>query len=537
MEQKLRKLEETLATYANNPSPNLNAPDESEQTSDGTLSATETLEDDESTFSEKSRRLRIVIDLESSQRAPAPSHYLHLTASTQPRTHHDIISRGVISIENAHIYFDDYHNQLDHFVYSILGDHGSMALEDIRDVSPFLMTAICAVGALHLASPDFDELYRECVALSASLSFVKNTVEDVQALLIAAFWMSDLSWTWVGLAVRIATELQLHRSFPRAILGDREQYSNTRLYYLVYVCDHHFSIPYGRPPTTRECEAVRDARMFLDCEHATEDDARLISQVFCWSICSSIYDAFGADVDRPLSEAQISDVRRFSISLDSLRAEWADIFGPNAHVGNYPRKGVGVRYHFAKLYLCSHALRGARSVQARSRSPDVVADLDEIANSAVLSALSILRAVILDSEMQSYLSGLPAYFHIMIAFAAVFLLKVSTRVSSSIMLDIPEVKLLMNSLVVIMKNVTATMHSRHILVTITKAVEELLQRSRMAPEQAAVMSTTTGMKPRDAITDAGELHGEIPTAGDEMFGELFINEYDLLLGLHHGWLP
>jgi hypothetical protein len=84
----------------------------------------------------------------------------------------------------------------------------------------------------------------------------------------------------IGTAVRIATEIQLHRSIFKALDGDRNHYLRTRLWYLVYVCDHHFSVAYGRPPMTRQCDAIRASLRFLDTEHAVEDDARLICEWF-----------------------------------------------------------------------------------------------------------------------------------------------------------------------------------------------------------------------------------------------------------------
>ncbi|OOO04210.1 hypothetical protein OAory_01050570 [Aspergillus oryzae] len=380
-----------------------------------------------------------------------------------------------------------------HPVYQILGDHSPATLGHIREVSPLLTTAICAVGALHLPSPDLEILYKEFVALSAPLSFSRrHTVDDVRALCIGAFWLSDLSRSLVGLA------------------GYRSHYSRTRLYMLVYACGHHFSVPYGRPPMTRESEAVRDARKFLDCTHATEDDARLVNQVLRWSICTNFYDTFGADVDRPLSDADIPQVRRFSIVLDSLRAEWGDKFNRNAYVGNYPRKGVGIQYHFAKLYLCSHALHGAGSSHAKYRAPDVALELEEIANTAVLSALSILRAVISDTEIQSYPNGLPTYFDIMIAFAVVFLLKVPTHFSTSVQLDNQKIQRLMLSLAMVLKGVTATMHPHHFLVSITEGIDDLLQRSRM-------------------VTGAAQA-GDFDLETEGMFDQYIMSEFDFLSG-------
>ncbi|KAB8278869.1 hypothetical protein BDV30DRAFT_248760 [Aspergillus minisclerotigenes] len=451
------------------------------------------LENDAQTIEQKIQALEAAVDLESNPGA-LPGHYFLPANSVQANTPTDLISRGLISNENAQRYFDEYQNRLDHFVYRILGYHSTATLGRIREVSPLLTTAICAVGALHLSSPDFETLYKVFVALCAPLSFSRrHTVDDVRALCIGAFWLSDLSWSLVGLAVRIATELQLHKSFSKALQGDRSHYSRTRLYMLVYACDHHFS-------------AVRDARKFLDCTHATEDDARLVSQVLRWSICANVYDIFGADVDRPLSDADIPQVRRFSIALDSLRAEWGDKFNRNAYVGNYPRKGVGIQYYFAKLYLCPHAL-----------PPDVALELEEIANMAVLSALSILRAVISDTEIQSYLNGLPTYFDIMIAFAVVFLLKVSTHFSTTVQLDNQETQCFMLSLAMVMKGVIATMHPHHFLVSITKGIDDLLQRSRMQEPQHVTYGRNTP-------------HVDFDLETERMFDQYIMSEIDFLSG-------
>ena len=417
--------------------------------------------------SDETGQLKIVIDLESSP-AVLPGALIR-PASIHPRPSKDLVSRGIIDIDQAKTYFEQYKNRLDHFVYRPLGER---SLEDVRKDSPLLAAAICTVGALHLAAEGFEACYKEFVALSAAQSFSRNNkTDDVRALCIGAFWLSDLSLQLAGLAVRIAGELQLQKSFFKAVEGSREHYLRTRLFYHVYACDHHFSVAFGRSPMTHAGEAVREVRRFLDCDHATEDDARLVNHVSRWKIWSDIFDTFGADIDRPLSEQQIPQIRQFGVSLEALRAEWGARFSPNTHIGNYPRKGVGLQFHFAKLYLCSHALRGPRT---KDWPADVSWELEEIVNSAVLSAVSILRAVVSDVEIQSFLNGLPLYFDIMIAFAVVFLLKAGKLPSALVQLDRNEIRRLINELHGVLERVTAMMHPHHLLVSITKGINRTL---------------------------------------------------------------
>ncbi|KAF2738344.1 hypothetical protein EJ04DRAFT_429245 [Polyplosphaeria fusca] len=446
----------------------------------------------------------------------------------------DLIARGIITFEKAQVYFDTYKNRLDHYRYRILGDLSSAPLEEIRGVSPLLTAAVCTVGALHLASKDFDQCYNEFVSLSASHSFRREgTVDDVRALIIGAFWLSDLSWTLVGAAVRMATELQLHKSFAKALQGDRSHYLRTRLYLLVYIGDHHYSIFFGRPPMTRECPTIRNARDFLKCEHTTEDDVRLVSQVLRWSLCSDIFDTFGHDIDRPLTDQEIPHLRRFSIALDSLRAEFIDLFNENAHVGYYPRKGVALQGYFAKLYLCSHAFRGATCDQTQSRSHEIALEVAEVRNSAVQAAFGILQTVDSDPEIQSHLNGLPAYFDIMIAFAAVFLLKVSTKFTSMVRIDVLEVNRVLSALILTLKRIVSSMHARHLLVSITRGIDSLLHRSGLSEKSPLALRTATNIDVLNQMWLNSESPGDISNwTFDTSFDPNFMGEFDLLL--HQG---
>ncbi|WPG99169.1 Hypothetical protein R9X50_00198000 [Acrodontium crateriforme] len=389
------------------------------------------------------------------------------------RMEQDIIHRKVVTIDEARNYLNVYQNRLDHFLYRILGDRRS--LEQVRK-SPLLLAAVCAVGALHTAdSPHFETCYQEFVSIAAAQTFSRrNTVDDIRGLCIAAFWLSGISWTCVAAAVRISTEIGLHRSIYKALAGERNHYLRTRLYYLVYVCDHHFSVAYGRPPMTRQDDAVRASMPFLESDFADEDDSRLVSQVQFWNTGSKIYETFGIDVEKPLNLSMIEPLRRLSIDLDGIRADWTEKFTANKFVGNYPRKGVGLHYHFMRLYLHSMAFRGIG--KPGFRSPDVALDIDELANSALLSATAILRAVVMDEEIQSYLNGLPTYFDLMLAFAVVFVLKVSTKYASSVRIDTSEIRSLVADLVTVLKGVTSSMHPRHLLVSVTHGAETLLDK-------------------------------------------------------------
>lgn len=112
--------------------------------------------------------------------------------------HSDLISRGILNIQAATTLFDVYYQRLDHFLYSILGDHRS--LEDVRKVSPTLTNAICAVAALHTGGENYAACRSAFIQQVLSQVFSKkHTADDIRGLVIGAFWLSDMSWALIGL--------------------------------------------------------------------------------------------------------------------------------------------------------------------------------------------------------------------------------------------------------------------------------------------------------------------------------------------------
>ncbi|CAI7581006.1 unnamed protein product [Penicillium glandicola] len=397
----------------------------------------------------------------------------------------DLISTGLISLGQAVALFETYHLRLDHFLYRILGDH--ISLDSVRIASPLLTTAVCTVAALHSHSLGhlFEPCYGEYKNLVAAQTFSRHVNEDdIRGLCVGAFWLHELSWALIGNepAVRISSDINLHSGIYKALKGDRDGYLQARLYYLVYVCDHHFSVAYGRPPMSREGFIIDSASRILETEHATEDDARLISQVKEWSILARVFDTFGVDVDTPIAPQTLPQLRRYSIYLDTWFADWSETFKVNRNVGNYPQKGVAFHFHFAKLYLCSHAFRGVPILES---SPQYMSpELEDIANSGVLSAMSILRMIICDAEFRSFMNGLPLYFDTMLAFAVVFLLKVATKYAFMIRIDTGKIISLVTETVAALRDITKSMHKHHLLVVISEGLERLLSRCQMSTHTA-----------------------------------------------------
>ncbi len=137
----------------------------------------------------------------------------------------------------------------------------------------------------------------------------------------------NLSGKLSGHAVRIATELNLHQSYSRAIKGSSEHLEGARLWYFLYVCDHHFSIAYGRPPVIHYDAAIAGRDKFLQLPGIVQADLRLHSQVAIFVILTDVYNTFGPDVEQTLTDDDLNKLRQFNTLFEGWRLKWTGPLG------------------------------------------------------------------------------------------------------------------------------------------------------------------------------------------------------------------
>ncbi|KAK4944127.1 hypothetical protein LTR10_016460 [Elasticomyces elasticus] len=343
----------------------------------------------------------------------------------------DLIAQGVISIDEAERMLTLFKTTLSRYLYNATLSP-DRTLNSIRSSSPLLFTSIMAVSSLHI--PGMEDIYHKCHRqlrdlIASSMFDRSHTLEDIRALCIAAFWLPDLSWKLSGHCVRMATELNLHQAFFKAFHSptlpeDREAtLERARLWYLLYVLDHHFSIAYGRPPVTTEMQAIRETDLFLQTNECTMSDRRVISQVALFRILSRAYDAFGLEAGRALGDDDETLIihARFLDDLGRYREAFRSLLPLDEYVGGYSVIGLDLHYHFNSMLLNSLALRG-RSMTSISSLPH---RLRPLAYRAIESAHHILEIVLGEPDLRRALAGVPLYLHAMIAFAVVFLIKMS----------------------------------------------------------------------------------------------------------------
>ncbi|KAH7363480.1 hypothetical protein B0T11DRAFT_329451 [Plectosphaerella cucumerina] len=349
----------------------------------------------------------------------------HRAAAARRPREPDFIDDGRVPLQDAEQLFARFRGTLNAYLWGgIALTHDTLA--SARESSPLLAAAVLAVTALHAEDGGhaFDACYPIFLELAGQSMFQRyHTLDDVRGLCIGAFWLSDVSWKLSGLAVRIATELNLHRSAARALRDGAQDVDEARLWYLLYVCDHHFSIAYGRPPVIPEDATIARHEAFLQLPGTGQADMRLHSQVAIFVILSRVYHTFGPDRSRLVANDEFESIRRYDADLFAWKRTWEPRLVPDPNIAHYPAKGVRLHYYFARLLLMAVCLRGLSPSEQFLVSPERRGFID----TAIESASAALRLILDDPDMRRAVVGVPLYLLTTIAYAAIFLMKVQSE--------------------------------------------------------------------------------------------------------------
>ncbi|KAJ4374199.1 hypothetical protein N0V83_002940 [Neocucurbitaria cava] len=338
----------------------------------------------------------------------------------------DFIAQGIVSVTEAGELFKRYMQDIRLYLWAgVLFPYDS--LEAVRRHSTLLTAAVLTISALH--TPGRDEALQRCYNIFVSLTYSAclarpHNLDDIRALALAAFYLSNLSWKLSGLAVRSAVEMNLHQSFQKLMRGHEEQRDNTRLWYALYVCEHQFSIAYGRPPIINEDVSIKNIERFLESPKTSPGDIRLAAQVTLFKILTEAYNAYGSDPEQPLTEPDFQQLRLFNFSIEQWRLAWQTRSVDSVPIGSYPSKGVVLYYHFARFQLNSLALRALPAPSAAT-SESLSYDRREAANIAISAATSTLTLIFEEPDLRKAMTAVPIFTHTMVAFSATFLLKMA----------------------------------------------------------------------------------------------------------------
>ncbi|EUC38743.1 hypothetical protein COCVIDRAFT_87173 [Bipolaris victoriae FI3] len=409
----------------------------------------------------------------------------------------DFIAQGVVSLREAEELFQRYMQDMRLYLWAgVLFPYNSLSA--VRRHSTLLTAAVLTISALH--TPGQDEALQKCYGIFVSLVYSATlarpqNLDDIRALALAAFYVPNLSWKLAGIAIRNAVEMNLHMSYQKLMRGHEDQRDNVRLWLTLYVCDHQFSIAYGRPSMVHDDVAVKNIERFLDSPKTTPGDIRLGAQVTLFKILTEAYVVYGSDPEQPLTEPDFQQLRLFNFAIEQWRLAWQAKSADSPAIGSYPSKGVVLYYHFARFQLNSLALRALPPPNATT-SESLSYDRREAANIAITAATSTLTLIFEEPDLRRAMTAVPIFTHTMLAFSATFLLKIAKTwggvaqaqspewatepLGLGLNFNINQVLSLSRRSASFLAKVADTLNKKHITRHIVQGINDLLKRIDVA---------------------------------------------------------
>ncbi|KAJ7593031.1 hypothetical protein C8J56DRAFT_1023845 [Mycena floridula] len=137
--------------------------------------------------------------------------------------------------------------------------------------SPFMFTVICAIASRFYKEHERPELYgvamhyAQLAAGTALISGPKNVELVIGYILLSLYpvpskrWDDERGWLYLGTAIRIAVELNLHLPNTAKPLNEqhaREQLNRTRVWINCFNLDRSTGSQYGKAPTIRNTDYI-----------------------------------------------------------------------------------------------------------------------------------------------------------------------------------------------------------------------------------------------------------------------------------------
>eukprot|EP00136_Aspergillus_niger_P004224 XP_001394350.2 hypothetical protein ANI_1_1830094 [Aspergillus niger CBS 513.88] len=342
----------------------------------------------------------------------------------------DLISEGVVSLEEAEDLFSMFTTCVNPLLWDgLLMQHST--LDSARRSSAMLTAAILSVAAL--LSPDRAEVYQKCHEVFVSLSLMRrlvdthnNSLDDIRALCIGAFYLKYLGERLSSEAIRISRDLRLDEAFDQYMQGEVTEMEHVRLWCLAYICEQCFTTGRGRPLKGAEHEPVWDMTRIPLQKHASHEDRRLIALVLYFDTLANAHTAFYMNCRQPLKEDDMTTILAFDDAIKRCLQEYptGTLYSSHPH-SSLPQDLKDMYHAFAQFQIYSLAFRGIfpddngpTNFQAWSFEHCYAA------GAAIDAAMKVLRVIGTDSDLSLNFRYLPTHVYHMVGFSAFFLLRI-----------------------------------------------------------------------------------------------------------------
>ncbi|KAH6903859.1 hypothetical protein BKA70DRAFT_1373739 [Coprinopsis sp. MPI-PUGE-AT-0042] len=358
---------------------------------------------------------------------PGPATNLDIRATLiKQHSPPEILVHGLVTPSDVKKLFDIFFDHINPFI-SLL-DRATHTPENTFARCPFLFTVVCAVASRFY--PEKSQVYPVAMhfakssAASALIDGWKS-VELCQAYILMATyavparrWEEDRSWLYTGLAIRIATDLNLHHVStvkPTTEKQEKELLNKTA----------STATQFGKPSTIKEDYIVRNAKdWYKKSKYNDPFDVHLCGYSTLLQIVAKFHDEIFSDPSSPTGLNKKVDFRSVTLEHDqhliAFEEEWTRIFdedsNPDDPACNFRRSLMPFLVAYSRLVMFSFGFQQAlvRGLQAG----------DEIYFTKCLESAKSVVLTMLDSLAPSgYMRYAADGYFVFASFASAFLLK------------------------------------------------------------------------------------------------------------------
>ncbi|KAJ3730753.1 fungal-specific transcription factor domain-containing protein [Lentinula raphanica] len=209
---------------------------------------------------------------------------------------------------------------------------------------PFLFTVVCGISSRYYTEKS--EIYPIAMHFakhSAANALIDGwkTVELCQAYILMSIyavpakrWEEDRSWLYTGLAIRIATDLNLHQASatkPQNEKQEREILNRTRVWMICFNLDRSTATQFGKPSTIKEDYIMRNSQdWYKKSKYNHPYDVHLCGYTALLRIVARFHDEIFSDPNVPSGLNKRVDFLKVTLKHDehltAYHKEWEQRF-------------------------------------------------------------------------------------------------------------------------------------------------------------------------------------------------------------------
>ncbi|KAF8804042.1 hypothetical protein BYT27DRAFT_7194756 [Phlegmacium glaucopus] len=452
----------------------------------------------------------------------------------------EILVHGLVKPEDVDKLFEIFYERVNPFI-SLL-DPVLHTPASTFGRCPFLFTVICAISSRYYSEKS--EIYPIAMHFakhSAANALIDGwkSVELCQAYILMSIyavparrWEEDRSWLYTGLAIRIATDLNLHHvptTLPKTERQEREILNKTRVWMICFNLDRSTATQFGKPSTIKEDFIVRNAKdWYKKSQYNTTYDVHLCGYSALLQIVAKFHDEIFSDPSSPTGLNKKVDFRNVTLAHDArlsqYHEEWSKRFNddsdPNDPSCAFRCTLLPFLVSYSRLVMFSFGFQ-----QAYQRGFD---QGDIIFFTTCLEAATAVVENMIDGLAPSgYMRYAPDGHFVFASFASAFLLKLLRPEFSSFLTKDQEINVfdLIGRLIQTLSSPKIAIDDRHTPKLYARFLAGLLSRHRRdgatigrlqpLPPPPSSLSTNTNSPGQSSSAPTGPFASSTPDNGGQ----------------------